>query len=225
MTSSGMISVAPHCVLRKSRLSLRDMRKPRKKPLDALFPKVRQEILAATLGGPERTWTLSELARHLKLRPSSLQRELASLVEAGILRRQKSDRNLCYDPDPSCPIQGELRAMLLKTAGLVDVVSDVLKRHRKKIVLAFVFGSIASGEERSGSDVDLVIVGDIGLSNLASSLKRLEERLGRPVNPRVYSADEFTDRMARGDRFLQSIVKGNILMIQGTRDELATASR
>ncbi len=209
------------CIIHDSRILLRNMRKTQKKPLDALFPKVRREILAATLAGPERTWTLSELARHLKLRPSSLQRELASLVEAGILRRMENERNILYEADPSCPIRSDLRGLLVKTAGLVDVVRESFKRFQKKIKIAFVFGSIASDTAVSGSDVDLMIVGDVGLSDLSTTLDRLEIRIGRPVNPHVFSPSEFAERVARKDHFVSSVLKGSLLMIQGTHDELA----
>ena len=98
----------------------------KKKPIDALFPQIRQQILAATLLHPEKWWYLSDLAHHLGRRPSSLQRELASLVGAGVLRRTQEGNRAYFQPDPECPFLSELQGILIKTAGLADVLRDAL---------------------------------------------------------------------------------------------------
>lgn len=96
----------------------------RTKPLvDALFPKTRQAVLAATLMHPQRWWFLADLARYIGVTPSSLQREMVSLVQAGILLRRQEGKQVYFRPDPSCPILGELQGIMTKTAGLVDVLS------------------------------------------------------------------------------------------------------
>jgi hypothetical protein len=60
--------------------------------LDSLFPSGRQGVLAATLTHPEKWWYLSELAEFLDTRPSSLQRELRSLEQSGILQQRRDGR-------------------------------------------------------------------------------------------------------------------------------------
>src|SRR5437764_12524683 len=117
------------------------------KILDALWPRIRQALLAATVLHPQRWWSLSELARHLGVAPSSLQRELASLVEAGILERRSEGRRVCFRPHPECPVLPELQGLLLKTAGLVDHLREALAPWAEAIELAFVYGSIARAEE------------------------------------------------------------------------------
>src|SRR5436853_7800332 len=112
-------------------------------PLDALLPKTRQGILAAMLVRPEKTWYVSELARRMRVPPSSLQRELQGLAEAGILKTHKQGRMVYYQANTESPVFSDLRGLLVKTAGLVDVLADALKPLAGKLRLAFVYGSIA----------------------------------------------------------------------------------
>jgi predicted nucleotidyltransferase len=197
----------------------------RTKPLiDALFPKTRQAVLAATLMHPERSWFLADLARHLGVTPSSLQREMVSLVQAGILLRRQEGKQVYFRPDPNCPILRELQGILTKTAGLVDVLSSALSPFAGSIQFAFVYGSIARSEELSESDVDLMIVGGAGLAEISPALKRAEERLARAVNPTLFSVAEFARKLKQGHHFLRTVLAGDKLFIIGTQDDLAAAS-
>ena len=188
--------------------------------IDALLPKVRQEVLAATLLQPQREWYLSDLARHLRLQPSSLQRELAALVSVGILKTRRAGRMNYFQADSDCPIYPELRGLLTKTAGLVDVLRDALAPVARKIACAFVYGSIARSEERSASDVDLLIVGDVTLSQLAMRIRRCAEKLGREVNPKIYGIDELAEKSSAHDHFLRSVLRQPKLFVYGTQNEL-----
>src|SRR5580692_11807647 len=110
-------------------------------PLDALIPKTRQGVLAATLVRPEKAWYASELARRLGVPSSSLQRELHDLTEAGILKSHRQGQMVYYQANTESPLFSDLRGLLLKTAGLVDILVDALKTLAPKIRLAFVYGS------------------------------------------------------------------------------------
>src|SRR5437773_7488411 len=119
------------------RLYLYIMRKS--KAIDALFPRTRQAILAATLLHPDRWWYLSDLAKHLVVRPSSLQRELAALTSAEILRRRRDGNRVYFQANPDCPFLPELQGLLVKTAGIVDVVRETLAPFAKRIDWAFIY--------------------------------------------------------------------------------------
>lgn len=188
--------------------------------LDALFPRVRQNILTATLLHPDRSWYLSDLADHIGVTPSTLQRELASLVGAGILVRRPEGRRVYFRADPRCPVLNELAGLLRKTAGLADPLRSMLENLGKSVDWAFVYGSVARGEERSGSDVDLLVIGGLGLADLAEPLRGIEKTLGRSVNPTVYGRDEFEQKLANGDHFLAAVMSGPKLMLCGDEDEL-----
>jgi DNA-binding transcriptional ArsR family regulator len=193
--------------------------------LDALLPKTRQGILAATLVQPEKAWYVSELARRMGVPSSSLQRELQALTEAGILKSYRQGRMIYYQANLNSPLFPDLRGLLLKTAGLVDVLRDALKPLAARITLASVYGSIASGQERSGSDIDLMVIGSISPADLALPLRRAREQLGREINPTVYSVSEFNRKRASKDHFLSQVLTGPRLIVLGSDNDLGKATR
>ena len=189
--------------------------------LDALISRTKQQILAATLLQPQRSWYLVELARHLHLQPSSLQRELKLLSEAGILTRRRNGNRVYFQPDTACPILPELGQILFKTVGVVEALKGALRPLQNQIDIAFVYGSIATGSERSTSDIDLIVIGSAPLSATAPLLRNLERRIGRPINPTVYARHEFVKRLQQGSHFLKNILRNEPLYIMGGQDELA----
>src|SRR5262249_45899678 len=115
--------------------------------------------------------------------------------------------------------------LLLKTAGLVDVLRDALKPVAAKIALAFVYGSIASGQERSESDIDLMVIGSVSPADLALPLRRAREQLGREISPTVYSVTEFNGKRAAKDHFLSEVLTRPRLIVLGMEDDLGKAAR
>ena len=194
------------------------MRRP--STLDALFTGPRQGILAATLMEPDRWWYLSDLARHLGVHHATLQRELTRLTKAEILLSKRDGNRAYYRANLDSPIFPELRTLLAKTAGLVDELRDALQPLAKAIKVAFVYGSIPRGAESSESDVDLMIVGSVGLKALAPSLGEAERRLRRPVNANVYSEKEFAERLNANGSFLRNVLSKEKLFVLGAQDEL-----
>ncbi|MGD0155030.1 MAG: nucleotidyltransferase domain-containing protein [Terracidiphilus sp.] len=188
--------------------------------LEAIFPSVRAGVLSAALLQPRRWWFLSELARHLGAGPSSLQRELESLVGAGILERREEGRRVYFRANDRSPVFKDLRGLVEKTAGLVPALAKALESFGDRIDLAFVYGSIARGEERASSDVDLTIVGSVKQIDLVPAFRKLEDRFGRDVNATLYSPREFRAKLASGDHFLRSVMKGRTILLKGSLDDL-----
>jgi predicted nucleotidyltransferase len=193
--------------------------------LNALFPSVRQGVLAATLTRPEKWWYLSELADFLDTRPSSLQRELRSLQQSGILQQRNDGRRVYFKAETRSPIFRELRSIFEKTVGLIPTLRNALQPFTDNIVGAFVYGSIARREEHATSDVDLMIIGNVGLGDLAPSLRKTEKRLGREVNVTNYSVDEFRKKVAAGDHFLTTVLKGSLQFVKGEQRDLDAVTR
>lgn len=184
------------------------------------MPKVRQRVLSATLLQPQRRWYASELARHLGVRPSTLQRELAALSDAGILQRTHQGRTTFYQADPDCPLLSDLQAILSKTVGLADVLSEALRPLASLIRVAFVHGSVAAGGAKSTSDIDLIIIGSVRLASLASTLRPVHAQLGRQINVKLYSASEFAARVNRRDGFLPAVRRKPLMFILGDEHDL-----
>ncbi|MDR3799733.1 MAG: nucleotidyltransferase domain-containing protein [Terracidiphilus sp.] len=189
-------------------------------PLEAIFPSIRAGVLSAALLEPRRWWFMSELARHLGSGPSSLQRELESLVNSGILERREDGRRVYFRANASSPVFRDLRGLVEKTAGVTPTLSIALESFGDRIELAFVYGSLARGEERALSDVDLMVVGSVRQIDLVPVLRKLEDRLGRAVNATLYAPQEFRRRLAAGDHFLSSVLKGKTILLKGSLDEL-----
>jgi predicted nucleotidyltransferase len=186
---------------------------------DSLFPKTRQIILATTLLNPDRSWYIRDLARHLAVQASTLQRELARLAMTGVLRSWQDGKRVYFQADKSCPIFQELRSVVIKTVGLADALRDALKSLKDRITTAFIFGSIADGKEKTASDVDLMVVGSIGMRDVAPILTSVTEKLCREVNSVIYTPNEFA-RKARESGFVKTVLGRPLLFVIGTKDDL-----
>lgn len=192
--------------------------------LEALFPDVRAKILAALLLQPEKRWYLTELAQHLGTQPSSLQREVEALSGAGLLEQTKDGRRVYFQADMTSPVFADLKGLLEKTAGLIPILREEVETFGERIDLAFLYGSMARFEGSSESDVDLMIVGEVGLSDLVPSLRRAEQRFGRPVNPTVFSSREFKTKVQSGDHFLTTVLQGTKQFLKGNDGDLAAVA-
>src|SRR3984885_16257044 len=188
--------------------------------LNALFPQVRQGVLAATLGQPDKWWYLSELAGRLGTRPSSLQRELSSLVASGILVHRREGTRAYFKAETQSPVFRDLQQLFEKTAGLAPILEQVLKPFGNKIQSAFIYGSVARSQEHSMSDVDVMVIGRAGLADLSPALRKAEARLGREVNVTAYSPEEFREKIKSGDHFLAAVLRGRKQFVKGGQSDL-----
>ncbi len=197
-----------------------------KATIDALFPATRQEILAKVLLQPQRSWYLSDLAAHLGRRnPSSLQRELESLVAGEILLRRQEGNRVYFQANRDCPVYLELVGLLAKTVGLAEVVRAALAPITEQIDVAFIHGSVARSEEHAASDIDLLVVGDAGLSRLSPALRSAEQQLNRAINASVYSPAEFADKVSAGNHFLTSVLAREKIYLIGNEHVLEELAR
>jgi len=190
------------------------MRKPA--ALAALFPTARGDVLAATLTQPQKWWYLSELAQFLGMSPSSLQRELKALVDGGILETRREGPRAYFKADTRSPVFPELRGLIDKTAGVIPTLRTLLRSFEGRIVCAFMYGS----EEHAQSDIDVLVVGDVGLADLTPTLRKAEARLGREVNVTSYSAAEFRRKTAAKDHFLSEVLRGPKQFVKGDQRDV-----
>ena len=190
----------------------------RSKPIDALLPGIRQAVLAATLMNPDRAWYLTDLARHLRLRPSSLQRDLAALAAAGILRRSRDGNRVYFQADPDCAILAELTGIMAKSAGLVDVFGDWLAPLASQIDFAFVQGSHAGSGAPAPVGMHLMVVGNVTRERVAPVLRQVEQSLGREINLTVYSRHQFErDLQSRDPSLVRALGQERIFVVGSER--------
>jgi predicted nucleotidyltransferase len=186
-----------------------------------LLGQTRSAVLGTLLLHPEDSLHVHELARRTGASAGSLHRELRTLAELGVLLRQEVGRQVHYRANPASPVFAELAGLLRKTAGLADVLRDALQPLGKKVALGFVFGSVAAGSERPGSDVDLMVLGSASFADLARALAPAQEVLGREVNPTVMASRDFARKLAADDGFARSVAKGPRIWLIGGEDDLA----
>lgn len=187
---------------------------------EALFGKTRRCVLRLLFGHPDRAFFLREITRACDVGQGPVQRELSRLAQAGIITRRRDGRQVYFQADSSCPIFIELRAIVAKTVGIADVLRAALQPLRERIRVAVVYGSAARGELRSGSDVDVLIVGGVSLRNVVEVLSPTQDRLGREVNPSVFPTEEWLRRLRAGDHFPTSVAAGPKFFLFGDERDL-----
>lgn len=187
--------------------------------ITALFQGTRRKVLALFFLNSDKQYYFSEVARLTKTRQGVVQRELKNLTEAGILNAEKRGRQKFYSANRSNPIFSDLRNIVFKTFGVISQVKEALKPLEKKITIAFVHGSFARGEEVAGSDVDLFVIGSAPLEKVVGVLSKVEDSIGREINPSLYSEKEFKKKFSEKNHFLKSVVKSEKEFVIGTEDE------
>mgnify|MGYP000196786052 FL=1 len=183
-----------------------------------LFPEYRRRVLGLLLLRPDEALHGREIARRTGLPAGTITRELTKLAEVGLLKRTKRGNQQVYSADTSGPIFTELASILRKTSGLADVLVQALAPAAPKLRLAFVFGSVARGQETGGSDVDVMLIGDLGFREAVELLHPCQATLGREVNPKLFSASEFTDKAATEPFLIDVLAKPKIFLIGNAHD-------
>ena len=187
--------------------------------LEVLFPQVRAEVLRLLFADEGRELHLRELTRQSGLTLGTLQTEVEKLCAADLLLSRRDGNRRYFKANAAHPLFADLRQLVLKTAGLREVLAEALQG-LAGVELAFVFGSLAAGAGKAGSDVDLMVIGDAGLRALAPRLRKATEQLGREINPVTMTAAEFAKSRANNP-FLGDVLAKEKLFIKGTADELA----
>jgi len=187
--------------------------------LEGLLGRQRAAVLSVLLARPETRLYQRQIAQLTGMRLLQAQRALRSLADLGVLRAQHEGNRVYYSPDPKCPILGELAAMVLKTAGLVEVLREALA-DLAGVKLAFVYGSLARQEQTPQSDIDLLVVGDVNMQELSERLHQAEQALAREVNPTAYSETEFRQKVADRHHFLTAVLGNPKLFVIGDADVL-----
>jgi len=190
-----------------------------------LFGAYRRQILGLLLMHPEQSFHVREIARITGKPAGTLYRELGSLAEAGLLVRSPFGNQVHYRANPRCPIYEELRGILRKTFGVADILREALEPVANRVDIAFIYGSVARGDEKASSDVDVMIIGRLKFGDAVLALSSAEERLRREVNPHVYSSREFKQKIAEREPYLVRVVEDPNIFLIGTVDDLGKLAK
>jgi len=191
-----------------------------------LFPAgYRRQVLSLLLLHPERRLHVREIARLTRTTAGTLNKELMRLHEAGLLNRERVGNQVQYSANRSHQIYPELVGILRKTVGLADVLIEALTPLAHAAKVAFVFGSMARGAETTGSDVDLLIIGEADFGSVVDALHPAQQQLGREINPKVFSVREWKSKLRSKESFVSEIMAQPKIFLIGSDNELAELGR
>ena len=188
---------------------------------EILSSKVRAEVFRLLFGLHDDALHMREIERKSGFAIGSIQTEMKKLHRLDLVLKRRDGNRLYYRANQQHPIFSEIQALVIKTVGLLDVLKGVLASE-KVIRVAFVFGSLAGGAEKAGSDIDLMVIGDLGLRSLTRLLHGVTEKLGREINPYILTPKEFNSRKSENEHFLTRVLKDSKLFIIGDEDDLKT---
>lgn len=174
---------------------------------DALFTKAQQKVLALLFGQTDKSFYLNEVVRHAAMGKGVISRELSKLCAAGLLVVTKQGNQNHYQANADAPIFNELKQIVKKTMGVAGALQLGLATLLPQLEHAFIYGSIAKGEERAGSDVDVMLVGEnLSYTQILELLEPVEAELQRKINLTIYTPSEFAERLAQGQSFLSKVM-------------------
>jgi len=187
---------------------------------DIITSKVRIKILELFFGNIKEIYHVRGIVRETGEEINAVRRELFKLEADGVLRKEPRGNRIYYSVRPEYPFFGDLISIVAKTMGLGKIITE----NRNKIgKVSFVMfsGKFVRYKDRKAEDgVDILIVGEVVLPELASIIRSEESKRGKEVNYTVMSREEFEFRKKRRDPFLQGILSGSRVMIIGDEEDL-----
>jgi predicted nucleotidyltransferase len=188
---------------------------------DVLFSKTQQRVLALFFGNPNRSYYTNEIIRLSHSGTGAVLRELEKLTSANLITLTRVGNQKLYQVNQGSPIFSELRSLVQKTFGIADIIREMLMPMFARIQIAFIYGSIAKGEDKASSDIDLMVIGnELDYPELYLLLETAQAKLGRQVNPTFYTHAEWIKKYKSGNNFINQVIKQPKILIKGSEDEL-----
>lgn len=183
-----------------------------------LSSKVRAAIFRNLFGINVVELHMRDIQRVASCSIGPVQVELKKLLALQLVIARRNSNRLYYKANLEHPLYPDIRSMVLKTSGLGDFLKEIFSG-RDDIKTAFIFGSMASGEDTPASDIDLMVIGSIGLRALSAVLSDFRTRIGRELNPHVFTQDEFMKRWHDGEHFISNVLSTPRMFVKGTNDD------
>jgi predicted nucleotidyltransferase len=187
---------------------------------DSLLGRTRAGLLGHVLGHPDEWFHLRQIARESGASAGTAHRELQALVDLGLLLRESSGAAVRFKANTEHPVFPELQSLLAKTGGVSALIRSGLATLGDAVETAFIYGSVARGEQRASSDIDLMVIGNVSLVRLLKALRPAIETLRREVNPTVYTREEFARKAREGHSFVERVLGEPKIFLKGDAREL-----
>ena len=184
-----------------------------------LSSRVRSEIFRLLFGLSQQELHVREIERRSGLSIGTVRQELQKLLQMELVSARRDGNRLYYRGNKEHPLFPDIQNIVLKTSGIVEPLKKVLDKESVKI--AFIFGSLANNREGAASDLDLMVIGTVGLRTLSGWLSGISEKIGREINPHMMSLKEYRKRKKSGEHFLNRVLESAKIFIKGSEDDLA----
>ena len=184
-----------------------------------LSSRVRSEIFRLLFGLSDKELHVREIERRTGLSIATVRQELKKLLQMELLLARRDGNRLYYRGNKEHPLFPDIQSMVLKTVGIVEPLKEVLDK--ESVNIAFIFGSVANNREGAASDLDLMVIGTVGLRTVSGWLSGISEKIGREINPHVLSLKEYKKRKRAREHFLNRVMESAKIFIKGSEDDLA----
>lgn len=186
-----------------------------------LSSQVRAEIFRLLFNNKKPSIHLRDLQRKSQLSIGTIQKEIAHLKKLDLIISERDGNRLYYTANSNHPLFIDICSITKKTTGIIENLKNILSGNNK-IECAFIFGSYARDEEKSHSDIDVIIIGDIGLRALSPKFKEIIEQADREINPHIYSLNTWKDKIKKKDHFIKSVLSNKKIFLVGDENVLKT---
>lgn len=180
--------------------------------IEQLFgSKTRVKLLQLFMSNPNRAFYVREITRKVDEQINSVRRELANLLNIGIIGSEESDNKLYYEVNQKYPHYQALRSIFtnkkamqrsevkLPEGGVAGKLAEL-----GSVELAVLTGRFTRDV---GPGVDLLIVGDVNRTKLAKLVDDLQKEEGHEIDYAVLDPDEFDYRLSVKDRFISNVLE------------------
>jgi predicted nucleotidyltransferase len=184
-----------------------------------LSSQVRAEIFRLLFNGNKSAIHLRDLQRKSQLSIGTIQKEIGHLKKLDLVTSERDGNRLYYTANSDHPLYKDICGLVEKTSGVAEKLREILNSING-VECAFIFGSFAKGEEKSHSDIDLIVIGSVGLRTLSSKFKDLTEQTEREINPHIYSKKSWAEKIQKKDHFIQNVMNEKKIFLVGDENVL-----
>ncbi len=187
---------------------------------DIITSKVRIKILELFFSNLREVYHVRGIVRETSEEINAVRRELTKLEKDGILRKEPRGNRIYYSVRGEYPLFGDLVSIVAKTTGLGKTIIENKNKIGRVSFVMFSGKFVRRKEHKREDDVDILVVGEVVLPELASVIRIEETTRGEEINYTAMSRDEFDFRKKRRDPFLLGILSGSRVMIIGDEEDL-----
>lgn len=189
---------------------------------DIITSKVRIKILELFLSNVTELYHVRGIVREIDEEINAVRRELEKFEKSGILKKESRGNRIYYWANSEHPYYADLLSFVAKTKGLG---AEIIENRRKigKISYCLFSGKFVRRKpKKREDDVDILIVGEVALQELAALIRKEESKRNREINYTVMGREELDFRKKRKDPFLGGVLAGSRIMIIGDEDDLVS---